>query len=215
MLSAACAALLVAAPAAAHDALESSDPAAGSAVTTLPGALTLTFSGALQSLTPDDTFVDVFSPSGEDVAVAEEEIDGAVLRQPLEPAPEPGVYTVEWRAVSSDGHPIAQAFSFTVESVSAAAPSAEAVPPADGEGDTAEPSRKPVTTPSVRASSPTGAPAPADSDEGPGDMLPWILLGVSAAAIAAALISLLVARARRGPADRGAGEDGSGASSGR
>lgn len=191
-----------ASPAAAHDALQGSDPAAGSTVATLPETLTLTFSGALQSLTADDTYVDVVSPSGVDLAAADEQIDGAVIRQPLEPAAEAGEYTVTWRAVSSDGHPISDTFTITVEQAAAAeattapsaSPSAAAEPPASAAPETS---------------------APAEDARGFGELAPWIFAAATAAAIGGALIVLAKARGRRDPGGPAGSGGGSGTPSGR
>jgi methionine-rich copper-binding protein CopC len=206
-LSVALGALVVASPAAAHDSLEAADPAPGSSVETMPGTITLTFSAALQTLTPEDTYVEVLSPSGEDLASGDEQVEGAVIRQGVGPATEAGEYTVEWRAVSSDGHPISDTFSFTVQSPSAGQTVAP-VPPANDEQATTEPSRKPAATPTPSASE-TPGPAGAGGDEHRpfGEMLPWILLGVTGVAVVGALTALLVSRARGGASGDGPGPD--------
>lgn len=208
-------ALAVATPAAAHDQLLGSDPADGATVQTMPAEITLNFSAALQTLTEDDTYVDVLGPGGQNVAAGAEVVDGATIRQPVSPAAEPGTYTVEWRAVSSDGHPISDTFSFTVETVSAPEDSGAApVAPENDETATAPPPRTDVAptpgkeTPS--ATETTEAPAAAEEPGSFGDVLPWILLGLTGLAILGALIAVLVTRAR---GDDRADEEGSGGDS--
>lgn len=200
-------ALVIASPASAHDALEVADPAPGSSVETMPATITLTFSAALQTLTPEDTYVEVLSPSGENLASGDERVEGAVIRQDVAPATEAGEYTVEWRAVSSDGHPISDTFSFTVLSASAEQTAAP-MPPANDEQTTIEPTRKPATTPVPSASETPGPAGGAGDEDRPfGDMLPWIMLGVTGVAVVGALTALLVSRARGGASGDGPGPD--------
>ena len=103
--------LALAAPASAHDQLVASDPAADSAIDTLPEQLTLVYSGELIDA-EDGTVVQVLSPSGEDVA-GEATIDGTDVDVSLTDGGA-GDYEVTWRVVSNDGHPIDGSFGFSV-----------------------------------------------------------------------------------------------------
>lgn len=201
-------ALVVASPASAHDSLISSDPAADSSVETLPGEISLSFSAALLTMSPQDTVIDVLSPSGEDVSEGDAVVDGAIVRQQLGNAPEPGEYTVNWHVVSSDGHPTEGTFSFTVENASAPAETAAPVPPANDETTTAEPSRKPATMPTPTSSETTAPAGDEDEDRPFGELLPWILLGVTGIAIVGALTALLISRGRGADGDGADGGDG-------
>ena len=106
-------------PAAAHDALVESNPAADSTVDTLPSELTLTFSAALIS-GEGSTEIVVTDATGRDVTDGEAELDGATVTQPLVTEADAGEYHVLWKVVSSDGHPTSGEFGFTVTTSTAA-----------------------------------------------------------------------------------------------
>lgn len=116
MLAALCALLLgTAAPATAHAALTSSSPADGAVVSSAPEEVTLTFS---EGVAMSDDSIRVLDPHGERADTAEL-IDlssgnvvkyGAALRDGL---PD-GTYTVAWKAVSADSHPVSGAFTFSI-----------------------------------------------------------------------------------------------------
>jgi copper transport protein len=116
MLMAAVFAAALPAAAAAHSALESSDPAADSSVPVSPRQIVLTFSEA-----PDVklSLVRVLDADGAAVpgVTAPEAVPGdkqSLSVTPSEPLAD-GVYTVNWRAVSSvDGHVESGAFAFGV-----------------------------------------------------------------------------------------------------
>lgn len=104
-------AVLVAAPAWAHDELLSSDPAADEVVTAVPGELTMTFSGVLID-EPGANRVSVLAPDCTELAADAPVLDGTRVTQALTSASAEGTYTVRWRVVSSDGHPISDEFTF-------------------------------------------------------------------------------------------------------
>ena len=106
---------LGAAPAFGHANLVSSDPKSGATLATAPTHITLTFS---ERVDVGLSLVSVLNTSGADIHAG---AAAAVSGQPREltvslPARLPdGVYTVNWRAVSSDdGHITADAFAFGV-----------------------------------------------------------------------------------------------------
>lgn len=101
--------LLPAPTASAHNALLSTTPARGAVVTTMPTTVVLHFdlpSGAL------GTGIVVLGPTGNVAAGAPRLIDDDV-RQPINPGSPAGHYTVNWRAISADGHPVQGTFTFT------------------------------------------------------------------------------------------------------
>lgn len=188
------AALFAPTAASAHDTLIDSSPAAGSAVDTLPAALTLTFSAEL--ITGDGTtFVEITDPTGAPARAGEPVVEGAVVTIPLAEAAPAGEYAVEWRVVSSDGHPISGEFVFDV--LTATEP-----------GPTPEPTSEPSAEATQEATTaPTAAPSPeatdTASDTTPDDnaflgALPWIIGGVLLLAILAAVVFVLAQRRRRG-----------------
>lgn len=99
-------------PAFAHDELLGTTPAQDAVVETAPTELELTFSGVLID-EPGATEIVVLGPSCEDLTSADPELDGTRVRQAIEAAPD-GAITVQWRVVSSDGHPISGEYAFTV-----------------------------------------------------------------------------------------------------
>ncbi|MCL2728884.1 MAG: copper resistance protein CopC [Actinomycetia bacterium] len=109
-----------AAPASAHAALIRTDPASGSVVVTAPQRVVLTFSegvllsaDSLRVLDPRGTNVAVGTPGHADVADS-----GSTATVALKSGLGNGTYTVAWRAVSQDSHPVAGAFTFSIGSAS-------------------------------------------------------------------------------------------------
>ncbi len=129
----------IALPAAAHDELLASDPAAESTVEALPAEITLTFSDVISD-EPGVSRVSVTDAAGTELASGDPELDGTELTQPLSGSSQ-GPIDVVWRVVSSDGHPISGEYSFVAGDVDAA-PSA----PAGQDGPAAQPDQTGVPT---------------------------------------------------------------------
>jgi copper transport protein len=109
-----------AAPASAHAALIRTDPADGSVVQTAPQRVVLTFSEGVL-LSADS--LRVLDPRGTNVATgapghAAGKDSGSTATVPLRSGLGNGTYTVAWRAISQDSHPVAGAFTFSVGSAS-------------------------------------------------------------------------------------------------
>ncbi|GGQ71924.1 transport integral membrane protein [Kitasatospora griseola] len=120
--------------ASAHATLESADPAQGSVVPTAPAAVTLSFSEGV-SLSADS--VRVLDPRGAAVDDGRpEHVDGkaATARVALRQGLGNGTYTVAWRAVSEDSHPIGGAFTFSIGAASDTSVNAAAVQGAKADG---------------------------------------------------------------------------------
>ncbi|MFF5366053.1 copper resistance protein CopC [Streptomyces sp. NPDC013187] len=103
-----------AAPASAHAALRGTDPDDGSLVKQAPRHVTLTFTESVGLL--DDSFR-VFGPDQRRVHTGEAtHADGRsdTARVGLPGKLAQGTYTVAWRVVSADSHPVSGAFSFSV-----------------------------------------------------------------------------------------------------
>ena len=116
--------LVFSAPAQAHDALESSNPANGSTVSAMPAKIELTFDHTPIAI---NSIVRVEDASGVDHADGPVQIVDNQVSQPVKQGAPQGKYTVVWRVVSSDGHPIEGTFTFTAggpNSTPAAAPAA-------------------------------------------------------------------------------------------
>ncbi|MCT9144837.1 copper resistance CopC/CopD family protein [Streptomyces violarus] len=106
--------LFSAAPASAHAALRSTDPDDGSVVRQAPRSVTLTFTESVGLL--DDSFR-VFGPDQRRVHTGEAtHADGSsdTARVGLPGKLAQGTYTVAWRVVSADSHPVSGAFTFSV-----------------------------------------------------------------------------------------------------
>ena len=149
-----------AAPARADAALVSSDPAPGAVLTTVPEAVTFTFNEALQG-----RFTTV-TVNGGAVAVPAASTTGATVSQPLPATLAPGGYTVAYRVVSADGHPISGQVSFTVSAPRSTAPVSQ---------------------------SPAGAAAPTAVDGASG---PWIWLVPAAVVVGIGAVLLIGRRRR-------------------
>jgi methionine-rich copper-binding protein CopC len=114
-LSAILAALFVlgtASPALAHDTLKSSDPAKGATVKSLD-EVKLEFNA-----TPRLPFVIVRDAGGSAYQQGEPVVDGPVVRQAVKAPLPDGAYTIAYRIVSSDGHPVEGEIPFTVKGAS-------------------------------------------------------------------------------------------------
>ncbi|MFJ7245608.1 FixH family protein [Kitasatospora sp. NPDC098652] len=116
-----------AAPASAHATLDSTDPAQNSVVATAPPAVTLTFSETV-SLSSDS--VRVLDPAGKAVDTGNPghaDGKGNTARVGLNSGLANGTYTVAWRAVSEDSHPVGGAFTFSIGAPSDTSVSATAL----------------------------------------------------------------------------------------
>ena len=99
-------------PALAHDALLGSEPADGAVLTEAPSQIVLTFSAAQAGVGSE---VAVVGPDGAVWSDGPTQVSEAVVTQPLRPDMPEGVYTVTFRSVSGDGHPVSGTFTFSVE----------------------------------------------------------------------------------------------------
>ncbi|WP_031075294.1 copper resistance protein CopC [Streptomyces sp. NRRL WC-3742] len=126
--------LAAAGPASAHATLDSTDPQQNSVVATAPQSVTLTFSEEV-SLSGDS--VRVLDPAGKAVDAGNPvHADGRAntARVGLNSGLANGTYTVAWRAVSADSHPVGGAFTFSVGAPSDTSVSASALQGADADG---------------------------------------------------------------------------------
>ncbi|MFE7889322.1 copper resistance protein CopC [Streptomyces sp. NPDC057412] len=123
-LTATGAALAVSAPqAAAHTELDTSSPGAQATLSGLPPNATLTFS---DSMTQKYAKVAVTGPDGKSTAAGDPQVDGKTVTLPLETGSPAGRYTVGYRVVSADGHPVSGSYTFTVKAAGGPSPSPRA-----------------------------------------------------------------------------------------
>ncbi|MFJ9460540.1 FixH family protein [Kitasatospora sp. NPDC101447] len=121
-------------PASAHATLDSTDPRQNSVVATAPAEVTLTFSESV-SLSSDS--VRVLDPAGKAVDTgnpAHADGKGNTARVGLKGGLANGTYTVAWRAVSEDSHPVGGAFTFSIGAPSDTSVSATALQGAKADG---------------------------------------------------------------------------------
>ncbi|MFI7434903.1 copper resistance protein CopC [Micromonospora haikouensis] len=173
-----------AAPAAAHNSLASATPAADARLATPPSEITVRF---LQKLNPDLTTVVLSDATRRVVPTGVPVVAGTRATVTVaEPLPD-GTYTVAYRVVSTDGHPVQGSYRFTVADPAATAAAPASPPP------TAAP---PTAVPSSGAAG--GAAARAGRDGGPGPLT--VAAGVALLAgtlVGGALAAVRVRRRRR------------------
>lgn len=101
--------------AAAHTALSGSDPAADSSLKSPPTTITLTFTEDI-----DPTFVNVVlsGSDGQSWISGDPRVDGPrVITAVQQDLPPSGTYTVGYRVVSADGHPVSGSYTFSMSGV--------------------------------------------------------------------------------------------------
>jgi methionine-rich copper-binding protein CopC len=167
------AALLPGAAAQAHDVIESTNPADGSTVATVPASVVLTFDHTPIGV---GTEILVKDPSGTNQADGPAKIVDTNVTQALKPGAPAGKYTVVWRVVSADSHPIEGTFTFTAKAAGNGAPA------------TSSTSAQAAAVPSTAAQA---APASASSSSG---IALWIGIG-AAVLLVVVLGAFLVRRA--------------------
>jgi len=115
-------AVVSAAPALAHTSLVSMAPANGSAVLSAPTQVVLTFDEAVEQV--GDGVV-VTAPSGARVESGKPVVSGAQVSQQLRSLSETGHYTVVYRVVADDGHPVTGTLGFDLTGAATSAPAPE------------------------------------------------------------------------------------------
>ena len=190
--------LIGAAPAQAHDSLVSTSPADGETITEDPGVISLTLTGEPQASESIETaIIEVTAGDGHPASTGEVTIEGATISTEvsLEHADE---YTVDWRSLSADGHPIEGTYTFTYAPEGEAAhsegesePAEEATTPAAEESTDPTPASEQPTTDDTE----TVEAAPASDSQGNNTGL---IIGIAAVAIiiAAAAAYVLGRRAK-------------------
>ena len=179
----------LASPASAHDAAESSSPTQGATLATPPEKVSVTFSNNPLGIGSQFSVKDATGAEWADGAV---EIVDNVASQKLKAGAPAGAYTVSWRVVSSDSHPIEGTFGFT-----ATAAAAGTAPPSA--------STSAASVPSMATAQPgiTANPLPAPDASQP---FPWSLVIFAAVAVGLLLAIGILAKRRLGA---GGEEEGS------
>lgn len=130
----------------AHTTLIGSDPADGAVLTAAPTTVTLTFDDPLADFEPVLT---VTGPDGVTYQSGSPTVDGTRLSNAVNALPVAGTYTVAYRVVSDDGHPVEGTLSFTL--------AAQAIAPAPA------PATSTGTSPAAGSSTAAGATTPSSA----------------------------------------------------
>ncbi|PZE25899.1 copper resistance CopC family protein [Curtobacterium sp. MCLR17_055] len=172
-------------PASAHSALTSSTPADGAVVTEPLESVDLTFSEAPLAGLDAGLRIQVTDASGADVATGDVTVSGTTMRRAVDL--DQGRYTVLWRYVSPDGHPIEGTLAFEYRAAApVSTPSASVTPTPTA--STAPTSSATATATGASDGAPSSSPGIA-----PGV---WIGLGAGAVLVAGAVVVLLLRRGR-------------------
>jgi len=155
------------APASAHDAAESSSPAQGATVATTPEQVSVTFSKNPLGIGAQFSVKDSTGAEWADGAV---EIVDNVASQRLKAGAPAGQYTVAWRVVSSDSHPIEGTFGFTATAAGAS--------PSDASPSSTAPAGVPTMGTAQPGTTVTPVPVPDASEP-----FPWSLVIFAAVAV--------------------------------
>ncbi len=198
VLSIAFAGAMLAPSAFAHDQLLSSDPSNGATVQSAPRTMVLMFSADLK---PIGTTVVLQDSAGKKYDAAPT-VSGRNLTVGVGTELPAGEYTLEWRVVSSDGHPIEgttanlQAVKFTVAaSASSSATSSAAASSAAPSSAVASSAAASTAAPSAAASATSGNPVQqAAQDSG---MSPYVIGVFVAIAVIAGVVTVLVKNRKR------------------
>ena len=107
-------------PALAHNVLISSDPANGASVAAGPPKISLTFDQYVQGA--DVNQIAVTGPGGGQWAEGPISVVNNVISAPLRPLGPAGKYTVGYRVLSADGHPVIGELTFTLTTAGTGTP---------------------------------------------------------------------------------------------
>jgi methionine-rich copper-binding protein CopC len=175
----AAAVLFAAAPASAHDAAESSSPAQGATVATPPEKVSVTFNNDPLAL---GSQIQVKDAAGTNWAEGPVEIVDNVASQKLRAGAPAGQFTVLWRVVSSDSHPIEGTFTFTATAAAAGTGTA-------GPGSPTTPAEAPTAGTAQPGTTTSPAPAPDASEP-----FPWSLVLFAGTALGILIALAVLAR---------------------
>ena len=121
-------------PAEAHSSLITSNPAVNANVAKLPAYVDVTFDENLLLIGGAKTNILQVSDANEkDIDAGNPTVVGPVLRVDIQDSGGEGVFTVNWRVVSGDGHPAQGSYQFTVGSTSQVAVPTQNVTAPQGE----------------------------------------------------------------------------------
>lgn len=179
--------LAPASPAAAHNTLRAATPAPEARLSAPPAHIILEFA---QRLDPAFTTIVLSDASRRKVRTSEPTVAGATGTVTVDEPLAAGSYTVAYRIVSADGHPVQGSYSFTVDE-----PAAGAAPAASGVAAPDAPASGVATSGGAAPDAPASPAASSSRSEGRG---PWPLAVGGLVVLAAAAGVFLSRRRRRG-----------------
>ncbi|MGW4755958.1 copper resistance CopC family protein [Streptomyces chartreusis] len=188
--------------AAAHTELESSSPSADASLVGPPPRMTLTFS---DTMTEKYAQVAVTGPGGASAAQGEPQVKGKTVTLTLDPAAPAGRYTVGYRVVSADGHPVSGSYRFSVRKSAVVEEGSSVAPRKEAASSVPTGSRKEAAE--AASSSPTESrkesaeAAPSTSPAGSSPVTVPALAGAGALAAIAAAAAYVARRKRVGHGD--------------
>lgn len=124
--------LATAGTASAHATRIASDPAENARLTEAPETVSATFSEALQ---PQFAAMTVVGPDGNLWSTGEPQVQDAVLSVGVRPLGPSGLYTVNYRATSADGHVVNGSWTFELSVPGTGTPGPSAAAPAETPAD--------------------------------------------------------------------------------
>ncbi|WP_328344071.1 copper resistance CopC family protein [Micromonospora sp. NBC_00421] len=178
------AALLAPTPAYAHNSLTGSNPVNGARIATAPAKVELRF---LAKLDPDRTKITVVGPDNVPASGGAPTFSGSRVSVPFAPGAA-GLYIVEYRLPSSDGHPIKGEVRFTLTTGTAATPPSPSATPSASTAPTPTESSSPA--PASSSAAPVATAGTDDAGRG------WLWAVGAGLALLAALAAGLFLRRR-------------------
>ena len=109
-------ALLAPLPAQAHTSLVSSVPIKNSTIKAMPKTIAMTFDDKLIKIAGKNiSKFSVVGPDGKEIKLGPITLTNQIISAAvLEPKPKPGIYKINYRVISGDGHPVSGTIKFTL-----------------------------------------------------------------------------------------------------
>ena len=183
----------LAGPAAAHNVLIASDPAEGAVLQQPPTVISLTFDQPVQDFQP---VVTVLGADGQRYESGTPSVDSTVVTQSVTTLGAPGPYSIAYRVVSADGHPVQGEVRFELAAAPAPASSVASSTAASASTPPSTPGSTSVASSPVPPATTTAAPvAPVGSSSGLSGWV-WAAIAVAAALVVTAIV-VIVRRPRQ------------------
>ena len=108
--------MLVPLPAQAHTSLVSSVPIKNSTIKAMPKTIAMTFDDKLIKIAGKNVSkFSVVGPDGKEIKLGPITLTNQIISAAvLEPKPKPGIYKINYRVISGDGHPVSGTIKFTL-----------------------------------------------------------------------------------------------------